>query len=470
MKRNRHLVRAALSASTAGLMRGLDALVLSALLAILVALGLPLELRPIGPPSAGFFAVSTALAGPFDLEEDEDDGRSSDQVTLGGLVDLRLVRTSDRRSWLDAAADSGAGWNKYRYGGRDTDRDGLGDIPATEFALPQISLVLDAPVFDGTVAHLQLNLHADLAGDHGSAGLFEGFTTSQGSLGRQALRLRIGAFVPPLSLEHPGPAWSTRYTLTPSAIGSWAGEDLRGIGAELAWKRPIGERHEAGATAGIFSGNDQAGWVLLERGWALHDYQPDVHFSYDLQTERQRNAVNRPFRELDGRPGYYALADLKLAGELVSVRGGIWDNRADQGVRIDGPTPYLYHCRFSHAGLRVSYRRWDLLGQVVDGKAENWGVAEDPLWRKSYRAWYGMAGWETGRLRLALRYDAFRVDRLDDGRAVTAAATWRVGMRHAISAEYSGYEADHTRARFPEVGAISDGLFSVNVRTQLGAR
>ena len=49
---------------------------------------------------------------------------------------------------------------------------------------------------------------------------------------------KVGAFFPPMSLENDQIGWTSFWTITPSAINSWVGEELRTIGAEgtLEWR------------------------------------------------------------------------------------------------------------------------------------------------------------------------------------------------------------------------------------------
>ena len=80
----------------------------------------------------------------------------------------------------------------------------------------------------------------------------------------------MGAFFPPISLENDGIGWTSRWTLTPSAINSWVGEELRTIGAELR----VEHRGDAGtfsAQAALFGRNDPAGELLAARGWSMGD-------------------------------------------------------------------------------------------------------------------------------------------------------------------------------------------------------
>src|SRR5258705_9405197 len=44
--------------------------------------------------------------------------------------------------------------------------------------------------------------------------------------------IKAGAFFPPISLENTEIGWTSPWTLTPSAINAWVGEELRTIGLE----------------------------------------------------------------------------------------------------------------------------------------------------------------------------------------------------------------------------------------------
>ena len=46
-------------------------------------------------------------------------------------------------------------------------------------------------------------------------------------------RARIGAFFMPVSLENRGTGWTDVYSITPSALNTWIGEEFRTIGAEI---------------------------------------------------------------------------------------------------------------------------------------------------------------------------------------------------------------------------------------------
>ena len=63
--------------------------------------------------------------------------------------------------------------------------------------------------------------------------LSEAFLTYKPLLGGGTrIVARAGLFWPPVSLEHTGPEWRVRDTITPSAINSWIGEEVKVGGLE----------------------------------------------------------------------------------------------------------------------------------------------------------------------------------------------------------------------------------------------
>ena len=66
------------------------------------------------------------------------------------------------------------------------------------------------------------------------------------------------------------PTGTSRDSITPSAINSWIGEEVRPVAVEGTVAATLGE-HKLRATAAIIAANDTAGTLLTFRGWALHD-------------------------------------------------------------------------------------------------------------------------------------------------------------------------------------------------------
>jgi hypothetical protein len=85
-----------------------------------------------------------------------------------------------------------------------------------------------------------------------------------------AFSARAGLMWPPVSLEHEGADWHVANSITPSAINSWIGEEVRPAAVEGTLAVNLGE-HKLRATAAIMAANDTSGTLLTFRGWALHD-------------------------------------------------------------------------------------------------------------------------------------------------------------------------------------------------------
>src|SRR5206468_4696320 len=88
--------------------------------------------------------------------------------------------------------------------------------------------------------------------------------------GKFSWSVKAGAFFPTISLENDDLGWTSPYTLTPSAINSWIGDELRTIGSEgtLRWKSDFGVLSLTGA---LTCCNDEAGVLIADRGWAMDD-------------------------------------------------------------------------------------------------------------------------------------------------------------------------------------------------------
>ena len=133
------------------------------------------------------------------------------------------------------------------------------------------------------------------------------------------LRVKAGAFYPPVSLENRASGWESPYTLSYSAINSWLATEVRTIGAEaqLEWLGTrLGHAFDLGVTGAVFGWNDQAGVVLANDGFLLHDRQtplfgrvgqPDVPPLNGAQavprTRRARRRLRRTRGALPGPPG-----------------------------------------------------------------------------------------------------------------------------------------------------------------------
>lgn len=250
---------------------------------------------------------------------------------------------------------------------------------------------------------------------------------------------RAGVLFPPVSLENDGPGWTSPWTLTPSAINSWVGEELRATGAELR----VEHRGHGGTWSALlaaFGRNDPAGDLLASRGWALGDLtsgyfaelrEPDVYAPVARTTVPVRF---HPFREIDHRVGWYAGVGWDGAdGRRLSLLR--YDNRADpQAWEMQGPRRvFAWHTRFWSLGGRARVGNVEWLAQ---GMAGNTAFEPQPglYLDTKLAAGYLLAAWGHGAWQPALRLDWFQLrqlpDSLDDplgehGNALTAALNWR---------------------------------------------
>src|SRR5580700_5713340 len=138
--------------------------------------------------------------------------------TLHGVVDWRAAAADGEPSFTTF------GFGKFRYGGGDH-----GDYdPKAQIALAAVewtprlnwdwSAVVDAGHQPGQENWLDL-YQAYL--------IFKPLPRSS-----TRFRARIGYFYPPVSLENDAPVWGVTNTITPSAINSWIGEEVKVAGAE----------------------------------------------------------------------------------------------------------------------------------------------------------------------------------------------------------------------------------------------
>ena len=235
--------------------------------------------------------------------------------------DVRLVAVDGEKSWLDG------GFGKLRSGS-DGDfrvRPQLGN--ASLAWQPQFTWSLSAMV----VAAVQ-------GGERTRAGLSQAFLTFRPMRGsnRVAFSGRAGLMWPPVSLEHEGADWHVRDSITPSAINSWIGEEVRPAALEGSLAADLGG-HKLRATAAAFAANDTSATMLTFRGWALHDtttlafgHQPLPPL--DGPIGQMQGPITHPLLDIHSgfahRPGYYAKfawqPPLPLRIELFR-----YDNRAN---------------------------------------------------------------------------------------------------------------------------------------------
>ncbi len=360
------------------------------------------------------------------------------QISFGGLLDARFVRTDETGSWLDGEL------GKTRYGSEDSGNSEL-------LRLSQASLLISAAASDVLSARLQINVDADpdeLDVRNGRIDLIEAFGSYRPVLSSSfRLRLRGGIFFPPVSLENRGPAWTTPYSITTSAINSWIGEEVRVAGAEFGAVCSSGGT-EVSLSVAAFGYNDPAGTLLAWRGWALHDRQTGWNDHLPLAGipalqpdglfPRQPHYVE-PFREVDGRVGFYGSGAVR--NRYFELNGIYYDNRGEQ-TNFDG-LQYAWKTDFGGAGIAVPVaENFEVLGQYMAGAGK---MGFRSAVNIDFDSFYVLATARFDSHRISARYDDFSVDdqnadlaaddNREDGNAWTLAYIFTVLEKHRLAFE-----------------------------------
>lgn len=286
---------------------------------------------------AGALAAGAAQAGDF---------------TVHGYADLRLVSPAGERSWLDG------GLGKTRYGESDVVARLAEAVLAGRWQMTEDI---------AGAATLRYEPEQRTALD-----LLDAYIRYR-PVSTTPLRwsVKLGAFFPPISLENDGIGWTSPWTLTPSAINTWVGEELRAIGAEgkLEWRYQGGE---LGAVASVYGWNDPAGVLIADRGWAMHDRPTGLNERVRVP-DAFAIGIGAPvpftepmFKEIDDRAGWYAgLAWNDDA--LGRARLLHYDNEADPAAFDE---VFAWRTEFDSAGFETGLDGIVLIGQGIAGETE----------------------------------------------------------------------------------------------------
>ena len=373
-----------------------------------------------------------------------------------GYADFRLVLPTDERSWLEG------GLGKTRYGNGDSNFQFAGLLGQGHVLItPELSAV-------ATVRILQ--------DQRTFADVLETYVRYRPvSTTPWRWSVKLGAFFPPISLENNEIGWASYWTLTPSAINSWVGDELRTVGGEgkLEWRREAGTLALVGAA---FGWNDPAGVMIADRGWAFDDRPTGL---FDHLREPNATAIEfgetPPLRtviveEIDHRVGWYTglSADEADLGHFEVLR---YDNAGNASALYDGT--YAWRTDFWSAGYKKQFGEFTLLVQGLTGETI---ITPFPHFSSitDYDAAYVLLGWEQDNWRLAARADVFDTRqrnpgaslRLSEhGEALTLAANWLPYDWLRLSAELLC--VDSTRDERAITGL---NPHQVNTQLQLGAR
>ncbi len=293
-------------------------------------------------------------------------------------------------------------------------------------------------------------------GAHGTLGITE-YWLGYAPVPTSALRhrLKLGAFLPPVSLENGGTSWSTVYTLTPSVLNAWIGEELRttGLEYELRWLgAQAGSAHDFSLRGGLFMYNDTAGTILSWRGWAANDRVTPINHTLPLPVRAAflsggqyagKTLITDPFLEIDDQAGFYLAAEWRFR-DAFRARLAHYDNQADPMLFAENQIGWL--TRFDALGAQwqldeatVLIAQW-LYGDTLAGDpSSSYGVYNE------YDAWFVLVSRRFAFGRLSARYERFGVKDLDgnndddnreDGSAFTLAWLRPLGERTELGLEF----------------------------------
>jgi hypothetical protein len=376
---------------------------------------------------------------------------AEDRLNVVGSLDVRWVHSTGELSYL--------------YGGLGTLRF---DPNHEDLRLGRVSLASRLRLTDIVTLHAVVDAYGDH--DRNPAGLSE-FWAEARPFPKNALRwrARIGAFHMPVSLENRGAGWSDVYSITPSALNTWLGEEFRTIGAEIEARwlgASTGYLGDIAVVAAAYAWNDPAGVLIADRGFALTD-RPSTLFG-----------LGRPpitfYHEIDRKPGYYAGLTWRHHDRL-EIRALRYDNKADPGAStIAGGG--AWRTRFSSFGVRLEpAAHWTFIAQYLDGDTavgpDSAGIDQFLM---TYYAAFGLTSLEWGRDRLTARFDNFGTHQLsgingppsdESGHAWTAAWTHDFGDHWQLAAEWV-----RVWSRFPPRSTYGEPPAFLETQTQIAIR
>lgn len=336
----------------------------------------------------------------------------SDDISITGYGDVRAVIAPDPQSWLDG------GLGKFRYGGKQkfgTEAAAQVDVSLGD-GLNAVGLFRAEPETRSVVDALEMYLRY-----------------APQSTGAVSWSVKAGAFFPTISLENDDVGWTSPYTLTPSAINSWIGEELRTIGSEGSLRWNTGSIGTLSVTGALYCCNDETGVLIADRGWAMDD-NPSGLFERVRTPDATRRLIHAPvpgytgeFNEIDGQPGWYAGAEWQIPwiAKLTVTR---YDNNANAAAVSS--RDQAWETKFWAFGARTQLGPVMLIAQQLSGYTElDFTGGEDAI---KFQSGFLLASYDWDDWRFSAREDLFQTRRVEsaninfneDGDATTGAVSW----------------------------------------------
>jgi hypothetical protein len=385
---------------------------------------------------------------------------AQDRLSVDGDVDLRWVNATGSTSYLNG------GLGILRF---DPDHEGIQFGRA--FLAPNLR------VTDVLSMHAVFNAYGDYGRNPVDVSEFylevRPFPTTS-----VRWRARVGAFFMPLSLENRGIGWTGVYSITPSAVNTWLGEEFRTIGTEVEARwlgASSGYLGDIALVAAAYGWNDPAGSLLAQRGFAMTDRPSGL-----------AGGLGKPpigfYHEIDRKPGYYG-GLIWRHHDRLEVRALRYDNRGDPDAS-NASDLYVWQTRFSSFGARLEpSAHWTFIAQYLNGNTASDSESEEgfsPFYMR-FHAGFALASFDWAHERLTARYDDFHTHQLsgpydgplsnDDGHGWTFAWSHECGEHWQLVTEWIRVSSSFLpRLELGEPAAQVQSQFqlAVRYRFQLG--
>jgi hypothetical protein len=314
--------------------------------------------------------------------------------------DVRFVAVDGEKGWLDG------GFGKLRSGsnGDWKIRPELGNVNL--IWQPQFTWSLSATIV-GSIE----------GGERTQAGLSQAYLSFRPMRSSTGISFaaRAGLMWPPVSLEHEGADWHVADSITPSAINSWIGEEVKPVAFEGTVAANVGPS-KLKATAALFAANDTAGTLLTFRGWALHDRTTLAFNRLPLPPlDDELTGLQAPFTHplLDvhpgfaHRPGYYAKLSWQAAFP-VRIELFRYDNRTNP-EDVNDQLEWGWNTQFDNLGIVAKLSGdTELRAQALEGRTRMGFSQDGRRWIDNrFRSAFAMLSRPFGPIGIALRAEAF---------------------------------------------------------------
>lgn len=327
-----------------------------------------------------------------------------------GFLNLRETYVTAQPSWLQG------GVGRFDVGADSPDDHSYVNVDSVQLGL------------DWTPASWLL-FHADGVArreQSGSGGKRGGIVQAYVDVFNENWRLRAGEFWLPTSRENTDPLWTSKYTITYSALNSWIAQEVRPLGADLQWTPSF--YLTLGATA--FRGNDTMGTLLAARGWTFGNYLAVYNENMPLPEAATTRSIGA---DLDNKNGYSERIRVSLP-ERAMLQVAHLDNRAPVlPGDLNGQTPW--HTRFNVVSADAGSKSDTTIAAEWASGSTTVGFPGGSF-TMDFDTAYLLASHKFGQERLSARVERFSThdaSRPPDDTSRENGRAWTVAWMHALS-------------------------------------